>query len=126
MLRQNESAQKFLAYLLQAIIQKPSQQNAFGHTSSCRFFSRSTASLKNHYDTLGISRTASQADIKSAYYKLSMTYHPDKNKGSDSAAQKFREIAAAYEVLGNQRLRSLYDKGRSDNHFEVMTMTKFF
>lgn len=65
----------------------------------------------NHYDILGITPKATQTDIKSAYYKLSMLYHPDRNKGSDEAANKFRAITAAYEVLGNFRLRRLYDKG---------------
>ncbi|XP_055378002.1 dnaJ homolog subfamily C member 30, mitochondrial-like isoform X2 [Condylostylus longicornis] len=65
----------------------------------------------NHYKALGLPPNATQNDIKAAYYKLSMLYHPDKNKGSDDAAKKFREITAAYEVLGNLRLRRLYDKG---------------
>ncbi|PSN44396.1 hypothetical protein C0J52_05741 [Blattella germanica] len=66
---------------------------------------------KNHYDSLGLTPHATQADIKSAYYKLSMQYHPDKNKGSEQAAQIFRDITEAYEVLGNLKLRKLYDKG---------------
>lgn len=72
-----------------------------------------TASLraKNHYDSLGLTPKATQADVKGAYYKLSMVYHPDKNEGCDVAAQKFRDITEAYEVLGNVRLRKLYDKG---------------
>lgn len=66
----------------------------------------------NHYDVLGLSPKSTQADIKAAYYRLSKIYHPDKNEGSDEAAQKFRSIAEAYEVLGNFRLRRLYDKGQ--------------
>ncbi|XP_067015042.1 dnaJ homolog subfamily C member 30, mitochondrial [Anabrus simplex] len=66
---------------------------------------------KNHYDSLGITPKATQSDIKAAYYKLSMMYHPDKNKGSDVASEKFRAISEAYEVLGNFKLRKLYDKG---------------
>ncbi|XP_030562497.1 dnaJ homolog subfamily C member 30, mitochondrial [Drosophila novamexicana] len=65
----------------------------------------------NHYDALGIGKRSTQNEIKAAYYKLSMIYHPDRNKGSESAAKKFREISQAYEVLGNFRLRRLYDKG---------------
>lgn len=53
--------------------------------------------------------------MKSAYYSLSMQYHPDKNKDDLEAAEKFREITAAYEVLGNFRLRKLYDKGMIQN-----------
>ncbi|KDR16290.1 DnaJ-like protein subfamily C member 30 [Zootermopsis nevadensis] len=74
-------------------------------------FSVSAAYSKSHYDSLGLSPHATQADIKSAYYKMSMEFHPDKNKGSDEAAQKFRAISDAYEVLGNLKLRKLYDKG---------------
>ncbi|XP_058977655.1 dnaJ homolog subfamily C member 30, mitochondrial [Musca domestica] len=73
--------------------------------------STSSTLLADHYDVLGISRKATQTEIKAAYYRLSMLYHPDKNQGSDSAALKFREITQAYEVLGNYKLRRLYDKG---------------
>lgn len=74
-------------------------------------FSTNTFVSKSHYDALGLTPRATQADIKSAYYKLSMEFHPDKNKGSEVAAQKFRDITTAYEVLGNLRLKKLYDKG---------------
>lgn len=67
---------------------------------------------KNHYQALGVSSNATQSDIKTAYYKLSMQYHPDRNKDSDEAAKKFHDIAEAYEVLGNFKLRKLYDKGK--------------
>lgn len=67
--------------------------------------------LANYYQSLGLSKGATQSDIKKAYYKMSMLYHPDKNKNSDIAAEKFRQITQAYEVLGNFRLRKLYDKG---------------
>lgn len=67
---------------------------------------------QNHYDALGVTPKATQSDIKTAYYKLSMLYHPDKNKNSDVAAQKFRSITSAYEVLGNFKLRRLYDRGK--------------
>ncbi|KAJ9582128.1 hypothetical protein L9F63_003523 [Diploptera punctata] len=66
---------------------------------------------KNHYDSLGLTPNATQADIKTAYYKLSMQYHPDKNRGSENAADIFRDITTAYEILGNLKLRKLYDKG---------------
>lgn len=75
-------------------------------------------SQKNHYNSLGLGRTATQADIKAAYYKLSKVYHPDKNQGHtmdlrEQHSQKFRDITEAYEVLGNVRTRKLYDKGIS-------------
>lgn len=64
---------------------------------------------KNHYDTLKITPHATQTEVKSAYYKLSLQYHPDKNK-SGYAKQKFQDIAEAYEVLGNHELRKNYDR----------------
>lgn len=71
---------------------------------------RNHANKINLYDSLGITSKATQNEIKTAYYKLSfMLYHPDKNKDSYSAAEKFRDITEAYEVLGNFRLRKLYD-----------------
>lgn len=66
---------------------------------------------KNHYDCLGITPKATQGDIKNAYYKLSKQYHPDINSGSASAAERFRDIAEAYEILGNLKARKLYDRG---------------
>ncbi|CAK1541659.1 unnamed protein product [Leptosia nina] len=66
--------------------------------------------LSSHYDVLGITPKATQRDIKSAYYKLSKLYHPDKSKDEESA-KKFRAITEAYEVLGNINLKKMYDKG---------------
>lgn len=66
---------------------------------------------KNHYDCLGVTPKATQGDIKNAYYKLSKQYHPDTNSGNTSAAERFRDIAAAYEILGNLKARKLYDRG---------------
>lgn len=65
---------------------------------------------KDHYAALGVSPKATQADIKAAYYKLSMMYHPDRSQNKDDA-QKFRNITDAYEVLGNVKSRKLYDRG---------------
>lgn len=68
---------------------------------------------KSHYEALHISKTATHKEIKDAYYRLSMIYHPDKNKGSEEAAKIFRDITSAYEILGNVRQRKLYDSGVS-------------
>lgn len=70
---------------------------------------------KSHYEALNISKTATHKEIKDAYYRLSMIYHPDKNKGSEEAAKNFRDITSAYEILGNVRQRKLYDSGFSPN-----------
>ena len=64
---------------------------------------------KNPYDVLGVSKDASQAEIKKAYRKLSKKYHPDLND-SDDAEQKFKEISDAYEILGDEQKRKQYDQ----------------
>lgn len=63
----------------------------------------------NHYKSLGLSPDATQSEIKSAYYKLSKIYHPDKNNGSEESTKKFRDITTAYEVLGKEDSRRMYD-----------------
>jgi len=64
---------------------------------------------KDYYQLLGISRDATERDIKKAFRKLAMKYHPDKNKAKD-AEDKFREIAKAYEVLSDKEKRKSYDQ----------------
>lgn len=68
--------------------------------------------LKNHYQTLGVSETSTHDDIRKAYRKLATKYHPDKNGGSSEAEDKFKEIAEAYETLGNEDKRTTYDNSR--------------
>src|SRR6056300_867496 len=62
------------------------------------------------YDTLGVSRNASDADIKSAYRKLAMKYHPDRNQGDATAEQKFKDVSQAYEILKDPKKRQTYDQ----------------
>ncbi|HLD39546.1 MAG TPA: DnaJ domain-containing protein [Candidatus Nanoarchaeia archaeon] len=57
--------------------------------------------MKNHYDVLGVSETATEQEIKKAYKKLVLQYHPDRNKGNAEAEQKFKEITEAYNRLNN-------------------------
>lgn len=64
----------------------------------------------DYYKILGVSRGASSADIKRAYRKLSLKYHPDKNPSED-ASKKFAEIANAYSVLSDDDKRRVYDQG---------------
>lgn len=73
------------------------------------YSTRSDIKGKNHYDALKITPYATQSEIKSAYYKLSLQYHPDKNKG-DFAKQKFQDISDAYEILSNHEQRKNYDR----------------
>ena len=64
---------------------------------------------KDYYKILGIAKNASEDDIKKAYRKLALKYHPDKNKSS-GAEEKFKEIAEAYEVLSDKKKRDIYDQ----------------
>jgi len=65
--------------------------------------------FKDYYKILGINKNATTDDIKKAYRKLALKYHPDKNKGDKEAEQKFKEISEAYEVLKDPDKRRKYD-----------------
>ena len=67
------------------------------------------AAKRDYYDILGVSKTASDAEIKSAYRKMAMQWHPDKNK-SPEAEQKFKEINEAYQILSNSQKKQTYDQ----------------
>lgn len=66
------------------------------------------------YHLLGVSRTASDAEIKSAYRKLAKKYHPDLNQGDKAIEQKFKDITAAYDLLSDPVKRGRYDRGEID------------
>jgi len=65
---------------------------------------------RDYYEILGIAKNASEEDIKKAYRKLAIKYHPDKNPDDKAAEEKFKEAAEAYEVLSNQEKRQRYDQ----------------
>ena len=65
---------------------------------------------RDYYATLGVPRTASQADIKKAFRKLARQHHPDVNKGDAAAEKRFKEINEANEVLSDPEKRKLYDQ----------------
>ncbi len=69
---------------------------------------------KNLYDVLGVSKGASAMEIKSQYRKLARKYHPDLNKEDKTAAEKFKEISAAYDILGDKDKRQKYDNNEID------------
>ena len=68
---------------------------------------------KDYYAALGVSKTATQADIKKAYRKLARQHHPDANKGDAASEEKFKEISEAYDVLSDEQKRKDYDEARA-------------
>lgn len=67
-------------------------------------------SKRDYYEVLGLSKTASDEDIKRAYKKLAMKHHPDRNPDDSSAEEKFKEVKEAYEILSDAQKRSAYDQ----------------
>ena len=65
---------------------------------------------RDYYEVLNVSRNATQDEIKKAYRKLAMKYHPDRNQGDSEAEEKFKEASEAYSVLGNEEKRRIYDQ----------------
>ncbi|HEY9450173.1 MAG TPA: DnaJ domain-containing protein, partial [Gemmatimonadaceae bacterium] len=70
------------------------------------------AQSKDFYATLGVSASASQDEIKKQYRKLAKKFHPDANQGDPKAAERFKEISEAYNVLGDAEKRKQYDDMR--------------
>ena len=64
----------------------------------------------DYYESLEVSRTASPDELKKAFRKQAMRYHPDRNPGDDAAEQKFKEINEAYDVLKDEQKRAAYDR----------------
>ena len=65
---------------------------------------------KDLYEVLGVSKNATDEEIKKAYRKLALAYHPDRNRGDQEAEEKFKEINLAYEVLGDAEKRANFDR----------------
>lgn len=65
------------------------------------------------YSVLGVAKTATQDEIKNAYRKLAKSLHPDLNPGNKQAEQRFKEVAAAYELIGDEKKRKAYEEGKA-------------
>jgi len=72
--------------------------------------------MTDHYKTLGVSRTATQEEIKRAYRKLSKKYHPDANSGNQKAAEVFILVSQAYSVLSDEKKRAEYERQLSSSY----------
>jgi DnaJ-class molecular chaperone len=70
----------------------------------------------NHYEVLGVSNTASQADIRKSFRYLALKYHPDKNKNSEESKRKFMQIVEAYETLSDEQARKNYDVATTNSN----------
>lgn len=66
--------------------------------------------MSDFYETIGVAKNASQDEIKKAYRKQALKYHPDRNKGNAEAEKKFKEISEAYEILSDEKKRQIYDQ----------------
>lgn len=73
--------------------------------------------MSNYYETLGVAKTATADEIKKAYRTLAFKYHPDRNPGNAEAEEKFKQISAAYDVLGDEAKRRQYDMGYSTDSY---------
>ena len=88
---------------------------------------------RDYYEVLGVTKSADSKEIKKAYRKLAIKYHPDKNPGDKIAEAKFKEAAEAYDVLSNAEKRQQYDQfghagmgGASSGGFGGMNMEDIF
>lgn len=70
--------------------------------------------MRDPYQTLGVAKTASEAEIKKAFRNLAKKHHPDTHAGDESAKKRFQEISAAYDILGDKDKRAKYDAGEID------------
>ncbi len=79
--------------------------------------------MRDPYDILGVDRSATQDEIKSAFRRLAMLHHPDKNPGDDGAPVRFKEINAAYQILSDPEKRAAFDRGGDSADDVVQSVT---
>ena len=82
--------------------------------------------VKDYYSILGVPRGSTEEDIKKAFRKNAMNYHPDRNKDNPSAEEKFKEINEAYAVLSDKEKRSQYDRFGSDGFHKRFSREDIF
>jgi DnaJ-class molecular chaperone len=71
--------------------------------------------VSDYYKILGVTKDSNQIQIRKAFRKLALQYHPDKNKNSEESKQKFMEIVKAYEILSDEKARERYDSNTGNN-----------
>lgn len=71
--------------------------------------------MSDYYKILGVTKDSNQIQIRKAFRKLALQYHPDKNKNSEESKQKFMEIVKAYEILSDEKARERYDSNTLNN-----------
>ncbi|MBT3510355.1 MAG: DnaJ domain-containing protein [Nitrospina sp.] len=82
--------------------------------------------MKNYYSVLGLDKGSSDDEIKKAYRKLAMQYHPDRNEGNKKAEDRFKEISEAYAVLSDKKKRSQYDQFGSEGFHQKFSREDIF
>ena len=82
--------------------------------------------MTSPYDILGVKKDASQDEIKKAYHKLAKDTHPDRNPGNKAAETWFKEIRAAYDIIGDPQKRKGFDAGDIDEHGPQRTEREFY
>ena len=82
--------------------------------------------MKNYYSVLEVPKNASDDEIKKAYRKLAMQYHPDRNEGDHKAEERFKAVSEAYAVLGDKKKRNQYDQIGSEGFHQKFSQDDIF